>query len=46
MTGLPLSSSSPVGVPNSVLVSAFGVAVNAKKDTFGGMALADCICAK
>jgi len=46
MTGLPSSSSSPVGVPKRVLVSALGVAVNARKETFGGMRLLACIWAK
>lgn len=40
MTGLPSSSSSPVGVPKRVLVSALGVAVNARKETFGGVEVA------
>ena len=35
----PLGSSSSPGRPNRVMVSAFGVAVNAKNDTFGGIAL-------
>ena len=46
MTGLPLSSNLPVGVPNRVLVSALGVAVKARNETFGGMRLLACIWAK
>ena len=39
----PLSSTLPVGRPNSVMVSAFGVAVNAKNDTLEGIAFAACM---